>query len=328
MRRVRCSASGFGITPNPSRQPVIAYDFEKPSRMIVWRFMPGKARDRGELALVEEARVDLVRQHRHAVVARELGDPAHVLGAQHAAGRVVGRVDDEELGLLGDAPLELLQVEAEAGLLEQGDRHRLPAHEVDHRLVDREPGVRVDDLVARVRERHDGEEHDRLGARRHHDLVRLDRNAARLLDVLGDRLAQLGQAGRRPVVGGPRVERPLGRVADVRRRVEVRLADLQVHDRLALALERPRPRQHLEGGLGAEPPHPLRDHRFDHASSSSARTRRTSRTPRAAPSPSGRRREPRSRSRPAARTRGARAPPAPSAPRPPRRDRPPPCRRP
>jgi hypothetical protein len=129
--------------------------------------------------------------------------------------------------------------------------------------------IRVNHLVAAVRERHDHEEHDGLGPRRDDDLVGRHRDAARLLDVLGDRLAQLGEAGRRAVVGRPRVERPLGRLADVRRGVEVRLADLEVDDGLPLALQRARPRQHLEGGLGAQPSHPLRDHGFDHGRRSS-----------------------------------------------------------
>ena len=49
-------------------------------------------------------------------------------------------------------------------------------------------------------------------------------------DVLGDRLAQLGQSGGRAVVGRAGVERLLRRFLDVRRRVEVGLADLEVDD--------------------------------------------------------------------------------------------------
>ena len=73
--------------------------------------------------------------------------------------------------------------------------------------------------------------------------------------VLGDGLAQLGQSGGRPVVRGAVVERPLARVPDVDRRVEVGLADLEMDDLLALALEGARACQHLERRLGAEPGH-------------------------------------------------------------------------
>ena len=71
--------------------------------------------------------------------------------------------------------------------------------------------------------------------------------------VLGDRLAQLGQPGGGAVVRGAVVEGPLGRFADVGGRVEVRLADLEVDDLLALPLEGLGAGQHLEGGLGTQP---------------------------------------------------------------------------
>src|SRR5262249_27799567 len=70
------------------------------------------------------------------------------------------------------------------------------------------------------------------------------------------------------VVGSPRVQGTLRGIPHVDRRVEVGLADLQVDDPLALALERPRPRQHLEGRLGAQAPPPFRD--VDHDTSFSA----------------------------------------------------------
>ena len=46
-----------------------------------------------------------------------------------------------------------------------GHGHRLRAREPDHRLVDREARVRVDDLVAFLHEREQEVEHDRLRAR-------------------------------------------------------------------------------------------------------------------------------------------------------------------
>ena len=45
---------------------------------------------------------------------------------------------------------ELVDVEAEVVLLAQRERHRRAADVAGHRLVDREAGVRVDDLVALV----------------------------------------------------------------------------------------------------------------------------------------------------------------------------------
>ena len=75
--------------------------------------------------------------------------------------------------------------------------------------------------------------------------------------VGGDRLAQLGDADGRRVVGRAAIERPLGRLADVGRGVEVGLADLEVDDRAAGGLERPGSGRRLEGGLGADAVHPF-----------------------------------------------------------------------
>ena len=53
------------------------------------------------------------------------------------------------------------------------------------------------------------------------------------------------------------LERGHGGLGDVVRGREVGLADLQVHDVLALGLQLPSPGQHLEGPLGAEPAHAI-----------------------------------------------------------------------
>src|SRR5438876_1936556 len=223
---------------------------------------PGQAQERHELALVEELAVDLVGEHRDPERARDLRHPLDLRPREDAAGRVLRRVDDDQLRLPADPLLEEPEVEAEPRLLQERNRHRHPAHEVDDRFVDGKAGVRVDHLVAAVDERHDREEHDRLRAGRDHDLLRSDGRAAGGRDVPGDRRAQLGESGRRPVVGRPRVEGALGGVADVLGRVEVGLADLEVNDLLALSFERLGPRQDLEGRLRSEPRHPVRD---DHA---------------------------------------------------------------
>jgi hypothetical protein len=56
-------------------------------------------------------------------------------------------------------------------------------------------------------------------------------------------------------VGEAFLERLLAGLDDVARRVEVRLADLQVDDLASGGLDGLGAGQHLEGGLGAEPGH-------------------------------------------------------------------------
>ena len=86
-----------------------------------------------------------------------------------------------------------VQVEGKAALFHQRHRHGRRAHESDHRFVDREAGVRVDDLVAGLEQRQHGEEDDRLAAG--HDARRARGptvDAARARDVGRDGVAQLG----------------------------------------------------------------------------------------------------------------------------------------
>ena len=174
------------------------------------------------------------------------------------------RIDDDQLGAVGHQRVEFVRVEAEVLLLAQMQRNRGRTGEVDHRLVDREAGVRVDHLVARADQRQDDEEHDRLAAGRDDDPLRTDVDAARAADVVGNRLAQLGNSGGRGVVRLSGPQRLDARLDDVRRRVEVGFADLQMDDAAPLRLQRPAPararrtRSRCPAGSCVQPVHSAR----------------------------------------------------------------------
>src|SRR5439155_21145870 len=82
--------------------------------------------------------------------------------------------------------------------------------------------------------------------------VRFDQDDAALRKVVRCRFAELGDAGRRTVVRLPGAHRFARRLADVGRRVEVRLTDLEVDDRATAPLERLRLDEHTEGSLRSE----------------------------------------------------------------------------
>ncbi len=209
--------------------------------------------------VVERAPVDLVREDHERVLARDGGDALHGLGLEHGAGRVVRRVEDQQFRARRDLALQILQVQVEAVLIAERQRHGPRAEEVDQRLVDRERRVGEQHVVAVLEQRHHGVEHDGLAAGRDHDVVGVARDAALGLPLLGDDLAELGQSGRRPVVRPALLQGLRRGVADVLRRIEVGLADLEVDDLPSLRLERPSPRQHFEGGFGPQPAHALRE---------------------------------------------------------------------
>ena len=133
-----------------------------------------------------------------------------------------------------------------------GYRHR--AIGPDLRFVDREAGVRVDDFMAGaiVGGGQDRVADERFGARAHHHIGRVDRHAARALDIGGNGLPQFIDAGGRCVAMLAATDGGHARVLDVHRCREVGLADAERHDVLAAADQRVHFGQHDEGILGAK----------------------------------------------------------------------------
>ena len=82
-------------------------------------------------------------------------------------------------------------------------------------------------------------------------------HAARLGNIVGNGLAQVGQAGRRSVVRITQVQRVNGRFHDVLGRVEIGLADFEMDDVLALLLQGAGTDQNFKSGLGAKTRHAL-----------------------------------------------------------------------
>ena len=94
-----------------------------------------------------------------------------------------------------------------------------------------------------------------LPARDDDDAARIDLDRAPRRKVRGDRFAQLEDSGRGGVAVVAVAQGLHRRLDHVSRRLEVRLADAEVDDVATLSGECVRPRQHLEGGLGAETGH-------------------------------------------------------------------------
>ena len=101
-------------------------------------------------------------------------------------------------------------------------------------------------------EHQDREEHGGLAARHDDDRVGVDLDAVAAGEILRHRLAQGQDALGRRVAVVAVAQRLDGCLDDVLGRLEVGLADAEVDDGLALALEVAGAGQHLEGGLGAQ----------------------------------------------------------------------------
>ena len=112
--------------------------------------------------------------------------------------------------------------------LQQLHGHGLCAAELNHRLVNGEAGIGIDDLGAGFRESQQHVEHDGFGAGRHYHLLPVRVDSANLAAVAGHGLAQFGQARRGAVVGVSILQRFHAGLYDVLRRLKVRLADFEV----------------------------------------------------------------------------------------------------
>mmetsp|Transcript_33732 Transcript_33732/g.100162 ORF Transcript_33732/g.100162 Transcript_33732/m.100162 type:complete len:399 (+) Transcript_33732:165-1361(+) len=216
-------------------------------------------RDAVVRAVVHEPPVDLVAEDPGSRLLGHLGRAVQIGAGQHAAGRVPRRAQDDHLRSRRHQAAKLLVREAEAGALLQPQRHRHGPGPLDRRLVRREAGVGVDDLVPRLADRGDGVKDDRLAAGHAEDVLRLgEQPRSRAPQEGRRRLPQRRGAAGCLVVSLTPLQGGNAGGSDVRRRLEVRVADLHVHDVAARALELVRPRDHGDGALALQDARPAR----------------------------------------------------------------------
>ncbi len=166
-----------------------------------------QCRERDVFAVVDEMLVDLVGDDDEIVFLRDLGDERQLLAAEDLARRVVGRVEQQQLGARRDRGAQLRRVERVVGRAQRDDAPLCARHR-DARRVRVVVRLEGDDLVARTAQR-DQRSRDRLGrARGDEDLgigVVVEPVEAPL--VRADRVAQLGHADARRILVVARFDR-------------------------------------------------------------------------------------------------------------------------
>ena len=106
---------------------------------------------------------------------------------------------------------------------------------LDHlAVVDRIAGVRIQHFVAGVHHGLDELRDDGLASRLHDDVRRREAKPATRTDVVGERLAQLRNAGRRAVAGLAVGDRLVHRLDDVLRGGDVQVTEVERKDAVAL----------------------------------------------------------------------------------------------
>ncbi len=125
------------------------------------------------------------------------GDALDVAAREHAAGRILRRVQDDQLGAGRDQARHLVHIHGEIALFAQRNRHRRAACVANHRLVDGKAGIGIDHFVALIDEREHDVKDDGLAAGNHNNFFGLHFDPAGAAHFTGDGLAQFGQCPRR-----------------------------------------------------------------------------------------------------------------------------------
>ena len=191
----------------------------------------------GGLAVIDEVLVDLVGHDPHVGLHAD-GHEGFELGAGiDGAGRVGRAVDDDHARLRGERGGQLGRGDLETGDVLGVDDDGRSAGELNHLRVAHPIRGRNDDFVAGADRGEDGEVAGHLATRGDDDVGVGDAGEAATGVVLGDGLAEGGDA-RRGGILGLAVGQGLGAgVLDELRGVEVGLADAEADDVLAGGLE-------------------------------------------------------------------------------------------
>jgi hypothetical protein len=168
-------------------------------------------------------------------------------GDRHGAGRIRRRVDHDRARARADLALDRFGSILKAVLLRHPDVDRPALGIADEIRVTRVVRIAQDHLVARIQQVSEEQQHGGRGAGRDEDLIRRDRHTVGARIVLGDRLSERQDPEAMGVARPTVLDRTGQRVSNDRRRLEVGLAELQVHDVDAGALELLRALGDLDG---------------------------------------------------------------------------------
>src|SRR6202161_1506307 len=199
-------------------------------------------------AVISKLAVNLVRHDRRVREAREACDElVDLLFRRDAAGRVGGRIEDDEPGPRRHQRQRLFRRKGEAVFLPHGNRNRARAGELDHRAIDGKARIRIDNVDPLFAEHLNRHEHRHLAAGDDHDEIGRHSGAEAAMQILSHRLAQGRNAGCVGIAVLAVAQSLDGGLDDMGRCFEIGLADAEIDDVTPLALQFSRPRQHGEG---------------------------------------------------------------------------------
>ena len=185
------------------------------------------------LIAVDQALIDLIGEDDDILLDGNLCETLKRLSGQHAAGGVIRGNKNQNLGLVGDLFPNFLQIHLVAVLFLQSVADRNCAENLRNIHVVHPYRIRNQNLIARVKDSHQGIE-DRLGkSDGYHDVFCLAGDIVLIVQLLCDLLSETHITE----VGGIEDFSPLqaliGCLLDVLGSIKVRSSDLEVDNRLA-----------------------------------------------------------------------------------------------
>ncbi len=145
--------------------------------------------ENGGLGVIEDAGIDFIGEDDQIAVFDQARDLADVRLGDYAAGRILGRIEDQHFGAIRQAVAQTIQIENEIAVFDQRDRHRLRTEEANHGAVNGKAGIGIHHFIAGLEQREHGEEDDGFAAGDHANMLRAGLDASGARYVLGDGFA-------------------------------------------------------------------------------------------------------------------------------------------
>ena len=184
--------------PPTGHAPRLRKAVDDDGMLLMRRRKAGHALNLG--VVVKQVLVNFVAHDEDVLFNANVAERFDFFGRINAAGRIAGRIQDEQSRVRRDGRAQLLRCDLEFGLVGRLQNHRLGARQLDHFRIAQPIRRGNDDFITRFARGQNDVVAGMLSAAAHDDLRRLVRQAVLALEFIGDGLAQFGNAAARACI--------------------------------------------------------------------------------------------------------------------------------
>ena len=165
------------------------------------------------------------------------------------AGGIVGRIENENAGLVRNFGSDLREVGLKIIFLDEREGHGCCSETAGERWIDGKPRIGIENLVAGFDERHHCEGESHFAARRDENLLRLNGKFSGAREIVRDFFAQGGNAASSTVAIAAGSDGVAKSIDDGRGGMKIGFTEFEVDDGAALALKFLGARKYSESAL-------------------------------------------------------------------------------